>query len=173
MEILEEPQRLYLPTVFTHKCAQVHALTHMHMDAHRHTHILWSKKQFVSPLGFPIPANSTTTLPSFIFQVATSVFVKLFWHFQKYCDTFNVDRLPQEWVRQSSGMCLTAIILTLAFDAGYWGPGKSGPHLILWAETLKATIAKACVAGNLGMLITLGLLSDPMRPWGACSLICC
>lgn len=42
--------------------------------------------------------------------------------------------------------------------------GKSGLHLSLWAETLKATIAQMFVADNLEIQITLGLISDPRRP---------
>lgn len=41
------------------------------------------------------------------------------------------------------------------------------------ADTLIATIARACVAGHLGIWMTLGLVSDARKPEGTVSFKCC
>ena len=41
------------------------------------------------------------------------------------------------------------------------------------ADTLIATIARACVADHLGIWMTLGLASDARKPEGTLSFKCC
>lgn len=104
LEITEEPPRWYIPQT-------THSL-------YTHTHIPLLKETIISLLALSIAGINTTTLLILIFHAFTSVSVKLFWGFQKYCGTLILDRLHQSEWDPTSEMCLIAIIVTPALDSG-------------------------------------------------------